>query len=108
MIDVNCQRRKANDATPNKDLDHIDEAKGSKFMQQVKTTIKGKESKHMIYIYIYILICKVQLFQSYHLKPKNILGTTKKKKKKNKWQKQKRKALQVVASSLPTASTGAP
>ena len=79
MIDVNCQRRKANDATPNKDLDHIDEAKGSKFMQQAKTTIKGKESKHMIYIYI--LICKVQLFQSYHLKPKNILDTTKKKEK---------------------------
>ena len=88
MIDVNCQRRKANDATPNKDLDHIDEAKGSKFMQQVKTTIKGKESKHMIYIYI----CKVQLFQSYHLKPKNILGTTKKKKKeKKKKEKEKKK-----------------
>ena len=48
----------------------------------------------------------MQLFQSYHLKPKNILGTTKK--GKNKQQKQKKKVLQFVASSPPAAPSGAP
>ena len=93
MIDVNCQRRKANDATPNKDLDHIDEAKGSKFMQQVKTTIKGKETKHMIYIYIYIymqsaivpeLPSKAQKHIGHHKKKKKEKEKEKKKKKKKK------------------------
>ena len=49
----------------------------------------------------------MQLLQSFYLKPKNILDTTKKKRKEIN-NKSKKKALQVVASSPPAVPSGTP